>query len=244
MIAMALVCRPTLLIADEPTTALDVTVQAQILKLLQDLKRDLDMSMLFITHDLGVVANIADEVVVMFRGRVMETGPRESLLDAPQHPYLQALLHAVPTLYMSPDDRLATLRPTKKAPESLQKRNRRTKESGEILAVRGLEKTFCLRSRGASGFPSEIKAVDDVSFSVQSGECFAIVGESGSGKTTVSKMIMRALRPDRGEITYNSADGPIDVLSLNETELLPFRRSIQYIFQGSIWITESPYVYL
>ena len=231
MIAMALVCRPTLLIADEPTTALDVTVQAQILKLLQELKRDLDMSVLFITHDLGVVANIADEVVVMFRGRVMETGPSDVLLTTPGHDYLQALLHAVPTLHMDPSQRLTTLRPTKRKHASLQDRPSGSMPPGTILEVRGVDKTFQLRQSGMAGVPSAIKALDDVSFTVRRGECFAIVGESGSGKTTISKAIMRAVEPDQGEITYHGREGAIDVLGLDEGELLPFRRTIQYIFQ-------------
>ena len=229
MIAMALVCRPALLIADEPTTALDVTVQAQILELLQDLQRDLGMSMLFITHDLGVVANIADDVVVMYRGKLMEAGPREALLREPEHDYLKALLHAVPTLHMDPNQRLATLRPGKTAPISLSGRAAATPADETILEVRGLEKTFELR-RNADA-QSVQKAVDDVSFTVKRGECFAIVGESGSGKTTVSKMIMRAFSPDAGAITYHGDDGPVDVLALDEQALLPFRRKIQYMFQ-------------
>jgi peptide/nickel transport system ATP-binding protein len=109
MIAMALICRPALLIADEPTTALDVTIQAQILKLIEDLKAEFGMAVLFITHDLGVVANIADDVVVMYRGRVMESGPRDRLIREPRHPYLQALLHAVPTIGMDPSQRLQSV---------------------------------------------------------------------------------------------------------------------------------------
>ena len=110
MIAMALICRPALLIADEPTTALDVTIQAQILKLMSDLQTEFGMSILFITHDLGIVANIADEIVVMFRGRVVEAGSVAELLKAPSHPYLQALLHAVPRLHTDASQRLTALR--------------------------------------------------------------------------------------------------------------------------------------
>ena len=110
MIAMALVCDPVLLIADEPTTALDVTIQAQILQLMQELQKEFHMAILFITHDLGVVANMADEVVVLYRGRVMESGASDDLLESPEHPYLKALMHAVPTLSMAPNERLTPLR--------------------------------------------------------------------------------------------------------------------------------------
>ena len=120
MIAMALVCDPALLIADEPTTALDVTIQAQTLQLMQELQKEFHMAILFITHDLGVVANMADEVVVLYRGRVMESGPSSAdLLSAPEHPYLKALMHAVPTLSMSADERLTPLREVKTNAQTL-----------------------------------------------------------------------------------------------------------------------------
>src|SRR5579883_1260295 len=119
MIAMALVCRPALLIADEPTTALDVTIQAQILKLLSDLQQELGMAILMITHDLGVVANIAEEVVVMYHGKIMEAGTRDDVFRDPHHPYLKALLHAVPRFNMAPGERLVPLREIKYAPDAL-----------------------------------------------------------------------------------------------------------------------------
>ncbi|MEZ5823486.1 MAG: ABC transporter ATP-binding protein [Geminicoccaceae bacterium] len=230
MIAMALVCRPALLIADEPTTALDVTVQAQILKLLQDLKAEFGMSILFITHDLGVVANIADDIVVMYRGQLMETGPHDALLQDPSHPYLKALLHAVPTLHMDPNERLQTLRPMPGIPKGLSKPKTDAGRPGPILEVEGLEKSFTLRG-SMGGAASVFKAVDDVSFSVRRGECFAIVGESGSGKTTVSKLIMRAMPANSGSIRFHGSEREIDVRALSEKELMPFRRSIQYMFQ-------------
>ena len=230
MIAMALICRPALLIADEPTTALDVTIQAQILRLLQELRAEFGMAILFITHDLGVVANIADDIVVMYRGRVMESGPHDTLLRNPAHPYLQALLHAVPTLHMDPDERLATLRPMPEMPEGPDRRVNDAGKAGVILDVKNLEKSFTLR-RGMGGGMRRFKAVDDVSFSVRRGECFAIVGESGSGKTTVSKLIMRAMEADGGSIRFHGSGQEIDVRALSESELLPFRRSIQYMFQ-------------
>jgi peptide/nickel transport system ATP-binding protein len=242
MIAMALVCRPALLIADEPTTALDVTIQAQILQLMKDLQAELDMAILFITHDLGVVANMADEVVVLYRGRVMERGSCEALLTAPEHPYLKALMHAVPRLGMAPDERLTPLREVPSADRSLLNgagRPLARRQEGPILEVAHLKKTFQSRKSGWLGRQSEaILAVDDVSFALARGETFGLVGESGCGKTTVSKLIMRALRPDQGSITfYPAADDPargaepIDVLALGDDALERFRRRLQYMFQ-------------
>ncbi|MCL6607011.1 MAG: ABC transporter ATP-binding protein, partial [Geminicoccaceae bacterium] len=236
MIAMALICEPALLIADEPTTALDVTIQAQILKLMADLQRELGIAILFITHDLGVVANIADAMVVMFRGRVMERGPTRALLADPRHPYLRGLLRAVPRLHTPADQPLVPLRRIAAAASAglLRARGgaRMPAGPGTILEVEGLRKAFLTRSGGwLRGRSREIVAVEDVSFTLRRGECLAIVGESGSGKTTVSRIIMRALVPDRGRIVFHGADGPVDVLALDERALAAFRRKIQYIFQ-------------
>ncbi len=259
MIAMALVCDPALLIADEPTTALDVTIQAQILQLMKELQDEFHMAILFITHDLGVVANMADEVVVLYRGRVMERGASAELLQAPEHPYLQALMHAVPTLSMKQDERLTPLRevPVKGRHLLTPVGESRSHEVGntpedaggpsdddDILQVRGLKKTFRIRKGGWFGDPSsEVKAVDDVSFAIERGEAFGLVGESGCGKTTVSKMIMRATMPDQGEILFrgiqggddkdkvSAGAGVTDILSLGDQELERFRKKIQYIFQ-------------
>ncbi len=235
VIAMALVCRPALLIADEPTTALDVTVQAQILKLLQDLQAEFGMAILFITHDLGVVANIAEEMVVMYRGRIMEAGCCRELLRRPRHPYLQALLKAVPRLHDDPGRRLAALReiPHGQAARLLEGIDKRGwRPDGPILEVRELKKTFLLRRGGwFSGRGRTVTALEDVSFAVRAGECLGIVGESGSGKTTVSKIIMRAFTADAGQVLFRGPDGEVDVLALSERELLPLRRHIQYIFQ-------------
>ena len=237
MIAMALVCDPALLIADEPTTALDVTIQAQILQLMQELQREFHMAILFITHDLGVVANMADEMVVLYRGRVMECGDCRALLSTPQHPYLKALMHAVPTLAMAASDRLTPLRDVPVAGGALMGAGRSAnRATGQpLLDVRGLNKTFRIRKSGWLGQAAdEIPAVDDVSFRVRRGEAFGLVGESGCGKTTVCKMIMRAIRPDRGDIIFygdGGRDGGIDVLALKDVELTCFRRRLQYIFQ-------------
>ncbi|MEM7044425.1 MAG: ABC transporter ATP-binding protein, partial [Pseudomonadota bacterium] len=249
MIAMALVCDPALLIADEPTTALDVTIQAQTLQLMQELQKEFQMAILFITHDLGVVANMADEVVVLYRGQVMESGNSADLLSAPEHPYLKALMHAVPTLSMSVNERLTPLREVKTNARTLLGAGLKPAAGGEgkssdkpvspILEVQSLEKTFRIRKGGWLGKDiSEIVAVDDVSFRIARGEAFGLVGESGCGKTTVSKLIMRAVRPDAGEIIFHgrkdddgSAGELIDVLGLDAAGLERFRRRLQYVFQ-------------
>jgi peptide/nickel transport system ATP-binding protein len=236
MIAMALICRPALLIADEPTTALDVTIQAQILKLIEDLKAEFGMAILFITHDLGVVANVADHVVVMYQGRVMESGGRKELIRQPRHPYLKALLHAVPTVGMDPNQRLQSIGDASngEAPRLEHKASPARQPSGEdwLLRVAGLSKTFYLRRAGwLGGEQRSVRAVVDVSFEVHRRECLAIVGESGCGKTTVSKLIMRGLNPDAGRVVFHDGTHEIDVFGLGDEALLAFRRQIQYIFQ-------------
>jgi peptide/nickel transport system ATP-binding protein len=236
MIAMALVCDPALLIADEPTTALDVTIQAQILQLMKELQQEFRMAILFITHDLGIVANMADEVVVLYHGRVMESGSCADLLSAPRHPYLKALLHAVPRLRMTPGERLTPIREVPASGRALLRNGQadlapETRE-GTLLEVTNLRKTF--RTRKGSWFGGQVReivAVDDVSFAIERGESFGLVGESGCGKTTVSKIIMRAIRPDTGAVTFHAADGAIDVLALEGHRLERFRRCLQYIFQ-------------
>ena len=198
MIAMALICHPALLIADEPTTALDVTIQAQVLAVLRDLQRRLDMSLLLITHDLGVVANMADEIVVIYHGEVMESGPTEAVLTDPRHPYLKALLAAVPRVHMAPGERLRSLRDVKvELPTSMQcSVERNIKElGGTLLTVRELTKSFVTRKQAGffgRGERRTVRAVDRVSFALRRGECFGLVGESGCGKSTISKLISRA----------------------------------------------------
>ncbi len=242
MIAMALVCDPALLIADEPTTALDVTIQAQILQLMRELQNEFRMAILFITHDLGVVANMADDVVVLYRGRIMESGSCKALLSRPQHPYLKALLHAVPRLHMTASERLTPLREVSPAGRALLLEDgvgngkgtgrSRNRNPGPLLEVEGVSKTFRTRKGGWFGaHGKEVLAVDDVSFTIARGESFGLVGESGCGKTTVSKILMRAVRPDAGRIVFNAADGPIDVRALGGHDLGRFRRRLQYIFQ-------------
>ena len=243
MIAMALICRPALLIADEPSTALDVTIQAQILKLIQDLRRELGMALLLITHDLGVVANVAEEVVVMYRGRVMESGTLEDLFDDPRHPYLKGLLGAVPHFNMKPGERLKPLREIRHGTGHLLARPEVRPSTScaapraantPLLEVGGLSKSFRHRKRdGLFGSDDEAatKVVDDVSFRIERGSCFGLVGESGCGKTTVSKIILRAIEADAGRVVFDDGNSLVDLLTLDRRELLPFRRRIQYVFQ-------------
>ena len=231
MIAMALICEPALLIADEPTTALDVTIQAQILELMQRLQTEFDMAILFITHDLGVVANLADEIVVMYRGRVMEAGAARELLGAPRHPYLKALLHAVPRLEMAPEARLTPLREVRVTARDLaelasEQPHRQVR--GPLLTVAGLSKSFATRRAGKAG---AVRALADVGFGLRRGESFAVVGESGSGKTTLAKAIMRAVDLDTGTVRFDEAGEELDVLRLEGRALERFRTRIQYIFQ-------------
>jgi peptide/nickel transport system ATP-binding protein len=237
MIAMALICNPALLIADEPTTALDVTIQAQILELLRDLQHKLGMAMLLITHDLGVVANMADEVVVIYHGEIMEAGPVESIFRNPQHPYLKGLMAAVPHFDMKPGERLKALRDVPVNLESLIGKKKVKAEGPEILlSVNNLSKTFKTRNRGLFGTREAalVHAVDDVSFDIRRGECLGLVGESGCGKTTVSKILMRAVRPDGGSVVFNDGKDVIDVLSVSGDELQELRTKIQMVFQDPV----------
>ena len=237
MIAMALVCKPSLLIADEPTTALDVTIQAQILKLIRDLQGELGMAVLMITHDLGVVANVAEDVIVMYHGRVMESGPIDSLFAKPEHPYLQALMRAVPRFNMGEGERLTPIREIAAEKGSLlssdAKRPAPGPDSPPLLNVSSVSKSFTIRKSGIVGSQTagSVKALDDINFDIARGECVGLVGESGCGKTTLSKTIMRALTPDQGSIVFDDGSGAIDIHKLRQGELKRFRRKIQFVFQ-------------
>ena len=234
MIAMALICRPALLIADEPTTALDVTIQAQILQLIGTLQRELRMAVLLITHDLGVVANMAAEVVVMYRGRVMEAGAIEDIFRDPRHPYLQALMRAVPRFNMAPGERLTPIREVQVTEDHLIATGvRKRPVLGTLLEVKNLSKHFSKRKRAFLRKREEelIAAVDDVSFEVSTGECLGLVGESGCGKTTTARMILRSIPPNAGSIVFNDRGVPKDVLTLRGSELFDYRRKVQFVFQ-------------
>ena len=238
MIAMALIGRPALLIADEPTTALDVTIQAQILKLLNELQSKLGMAILLITHDLGVVASMADEVVVMYQGEVVESGTVEDIFRDPQHDYTKGLMAAVPDFDMPRGERLKPLREIKvNTAGLLGDRPRAAHGTSDILlSVRNISKTF--RPKNTSGFFGEarppIRAVHDVSFDIKRGETLGLVGESGCGKTTLSKILMRGVTPDSGSIDFYGESGEIDVLSAKGSVLHDLRTSIQMVFQDPV----------
>jgi peptide/nickel transport system ATP-binding protein len=231
MIAMAIACQPRLLIADEPTTALDVTIQKQVLELLARLRRSHRMSVLFISHDLGVVGEIADEVIVMQAGEIREHGPVGQIFSAPRHPYTRALLACRPDLQRHPrrlpvvSDYLAGAQP------ALQDVPRVARPDEEvILEVSALQKHFRLRS---GLFRSrDVPAVEDVSFTLRRGQTLGIAGESGSGKTTLGLTLMRLHEASAGRVILHGPDGKVDLLGLDEAAMLPYRRRIQIVFQN------------
>ena len=207
LIAMALVLQPKLIIADEPTTALDVTTQLQVLRLVRELQAKFGTGVLFITHDFGVVAEIADRVAVLRQGELVEQGPASEVLNRPRHPYTQALIAAVPDL-----------RPPKPKDFS---------GAPEVLRVANLKKTFKPKRSLFGRRRNAVVAVDDVSFELRKGETLGIVGESGSGKTTVSRCVTRLLEADGGSVRI----GESDVLKASRRDLRALRRDIQMVFQ-------------
>ncbi|WP_317179434.1 glutathione ABC transporter ATP-binding protein GsiA [Lelliottia amnigena] len=231
MIAMALSCRPAVLIADEPTTALDVTIQAQILQLIKVLQQDMDMGVIFITHDMGVVADIADRVLVMYQGEAVETGSVEQIFHAPQHPYTKALLAAVPRLGAMNGSDLPRRFPliSMNDPQHQEAETEQdTVVAGEpILQVRDLVTRFPLRGGILNRVKREVHAVENVSFDLWPGETLALVGESGCGKSTTGRALLRLVESQEGSITFNGER--IDTLSASQ--LQPLRRDIQFIFQ-------------
>jgi peptide/nickel transport system ATP-binding protein len=228
MIAMAIACEPKLLIADEPTTALDVTIQKQILDLIASLQAKHNMSVLFITHDLGVVGDIADSVVVMQAGEIKEQGTVEAIFEHPQHPYTKALLACRPRIDARPR-RLPVIDDFMKgeARVAVAERARGTSPADPIiLEVKGLNKTFFLKE-GLFG-KRAVEAVKNVSFTLPRGKTLGLVGESGSGKTTVGLTLMRLHDATSGEVLFEGKD----LLALSEREMMAYRRRIQIIFQN------------
>ena len=249
MIAMALVTKPDLLLADEPTTALDVTVQARILKILRDLKDDLGIAVLFVTHDLGVVAELADRVVVMYRGKIVEQGNTRDLFEKPSHPYVKGLLACRPTLetqYQTlptvddflqtefSDDGSYTLSECPDAKKRLtclsqDVNNESFKKSASppLLQVNSLQVHFHSGGGFLGGARKTVKAVDDVGLQIQRGQTLGLVGESGCGKTTLGRAILKLQESKSGSILYDKNE----LTTLSQADMLPFRKRMQIIFQ-------------
>ncbi len=249
MIAMAMSCQPSVLIADEPTTALDVTVQKTILQLMQKLQKEKDMGIMFITHDLGVIAELADKVVVMYKGKIVEQGNVLEIFTNPQHPYTKGLLACRPPL-----DKRYTFLPT--VSDFMQENengevidnnisveeftkdlavpdiDRKAKQERlfaqePLMKIKNLKTYFPIRNGFFGGITSNVKAVDDVTFDVYPGETLGLVGESGCGKTTIGRTIIRLEEPNEGEMIYKGKD----IAKMTADNLRIFRKEVQIIFQ-------------
>ncbi len=249
MIAMAISCNPSILIADEPTTALDVTVQKTILELMRTIQEQHDMGIIFITHDLGVIAELADKVVVMYKGKIVEQGSVWDIFSNPQHPYTKGLLACRPPLnkrlsllptitnFMKEDEAGNMVEVDKSVTDVVDqylvtrdetvKRHEQLYKKLPILQVKNLKTYFPVRQGIFGRSTSFIKAVDDVSFDVYPGEILGLVGESGCGKTTLGRTILRLIEPTSGQIIFNNRD----IIKLNSKELREIRKDIQIIFQ-------------
>lgn len=223
LIAMGLAARPKLLIADEPTSALDVTVQKRILDHLESLTHQLGTAVLFITHDLGLAAERAEHLVVMHRGRIVESGPSLDILRDPQHPYTKRLVKAAPSLASA---RIRSALEEGVETEELMAGAANLAEAEEVIRVEGLTKVFDVR--GAKGDKKHLKAVDNVSFGLRTGSTLALVGESGSGKSTVANMVLNLLDPTEGKVFYKGTD----LSTLNNKQLFDMRRNLQVVFQN------------
>ena len=234
MIAMAMACEPELLICDEPTTALDVTIQAQVLNLMIELQKKHKMSMLFITHDLSVVADIADDVAVMFRGDKVEQKSCAALFEHPEHPYTKGLLACRPKIDKNPK-RLPTVEAILKDEDAFYKalvdfkvpRAIDEAKNPVILELKNLEKFYPIKGGIFGTKVSDFKAVDGVSIKVRKGRTFGLVGESGCGKTTLGRAILRLIEPTGGEVLYYGEN----ILNKNNKDMRALRRKMQIIFQ-------------
>ncbi|EGE59838.1 UNVERIFIED_ORG: peptide/nickel transport system ATP-binding protein [Rhizobium esperanzae] len=230
MIAMALASRPKLLIADEPTTALDVTIQGQILDLIKMLQEEEGTSVLFITHDMGVVAEIADRTVVMYRGEQVESGPTADIFHRGKHPYTRALLSAVPVLGSMQGRRRPLRFPvvnTATGESNIPAEAADTVAATPVLQVRNLTKRFDIHSGLFGRLTSRVHAVENVSFDLHAGETLSLVGESGCGKSTTGRAIMRLIEPQAGSVLVEGRE----VLGLDRKDLREMRKSVQMIFQ-------------
>ena len=249
MIAMAMSCQPSVLIADEPTTALDVTVQKTILQLMQKLQTERDMGIMFITHDLGVIAELADKVVVMYKGDIVEQGNVWDIFSNPQHPYTKGLLACRPPLdkrytflptvsdFMKTDENgkiiennISVEEFTKDLAIPLSERENKHKElysKEPILQIKNLKTYFPIRNGFFGGISEYVRAVDNITFNVYPGETLGLVGESGCGKTTTGRTIIRLEEPTEGEMIYKGKD----IAKMNTKELREFRKEVQIIFQ-------------
>lgn len=234
MIAMAMSCNPAVLIADEPTTALDVTVQKTILELIKELQREKGMSVIYITHDLGLVGEIADKVLVMYKGEIVETNVTKEIFLNPQHPYTKALINCRPTA-ASKGKRLPVISDFMNENPNLSRENNLVKKfndknnqsSAELLKVENLKVYFPIKKSFTGKILKEFKAVDDVSFSVAKGETLGLVGESGCGKTTLGRALIRLITPTAGNIFLNKKN----IAHIPSEELRQMRKDIQIIFQ-------------
>ena len=224
LIAIGLASRPKLLIADEPTSALDVTVQRRILDHLETLTKEMGTAVLFITHDLGLAAERAEQLVVMHRGRIVESGPALEILQHPQHPYTKRLVSAAPSL-ASARIESAHARGITHTEEELTG-SAKNASSEEMIRVEHLTKEFHIR--GAKGEAAKLLAVDDVSFTLRRGKTLAVVGESGSGKSTAANMILHLLEPTSGKIFFDGED----TSEYSEAQLFALRRRLQAVFQN------------
>lgn len=239
MIAMALSCNPDLLIADEPTTALDVTVQKSIIELLLQIKKDRNMSMIFISHDLGLIAELADEIIVMYKGQMIEQGEANELLKNPKHAYTKGLIACRPSLsrslkrlptmsdFLNKESNSFNISAYTKSFDEIQTRRTQLYANAPLLEVKNLKKHYPIRKGLFARSTDVVKAVDDVSLKLYPGETLGLVGESGCGKTTLGRCILRLIEPSEGEILFDNKN----IAQLTKHEMRLLRTQLQIVFQ-------------